>query len=76
MRQGQDETDDSYLKQMKANTESLKLTGGEHIFMSPESMTTTGITTMAQEERMEIDKIIWVLLLLSSDKIRYGHRNK
>ena len=76
MRQGQEESDDVYLKRMKANAESLKLAGGKHIFVSPELITSAGSTVTAKETSTEIDKFLGFLLLLNADQQRYGDLQK
>jgi len=68
MRQGADETDDGYLKRMKANVESLKFAGGRHDMISPDLFTKAGTKSTTQEENVELDKF----LASNADPRRYA----
>mmetsp|Transcript_22006 Transcript_22006/g.28311 ORF Transcript_22006/g.28311 Transcript_22006/m.28311 type:complete len:84 (+) Transcript_22006:569-820(+) len=76
MRQGADESDDGYLKRMKANAESLKLAGGRHVMISPNLIIKAGTQATTQEENVELDKFFAALLLSKADPRRYAELNK
>ncbi len=74
--QGDDESDDGYLKRMKANAESLKLAGGRNVMISPNSITKDWTEATTQEENVELDNFLAVLLLSNADPRRYAELNK
>mmetsp|Transcript_11464 Transcript_11464/g.16625 ORF Transcript_11464/g.16625 Transcript_11464/m.16625 type:complete len:104 (+) Transcript_11464:182-493(+) len=53
MKQGSEESNESYLKRLNASVESLKLAGGAHVLTSPDLITTVGTNATKQEEQIE-----------------------
>ena len=76
MTQGQDESDDSYLKRSKASMDALCITGGGHVLTSPDLMKIGGSTPIDKEKQVESEKFLAVLLLLNADSGRYGNLNR
>jgi hypothetical protein len=76
LRQGNDESDEKYLKRMNASVEVLKLAGGGHVLASPDLIDMSGLTPTKQEESIESEKFLGALLLLNANPSRYASLNK
>jgi hypothetical protein len=74
--QGNDESDEKYLKRMNASVEALKLAGSSHVLASPDLIEMSGLNPTKQEEGIESKKFLGVLLLLNADPSRYASLNK
>ena len=53
MRQVESETNDDYLTRFKSSTETLKLAGGEHIFVSKEMLKVDDLSSTSKKEKMK-----------------------
>ena len=77
MKQGQQESDDSFLKRTKAMVETLKLAGGGHILYSPQLSTALSPHSPSEDEkREEVDRMCAVHLLQAADPHRYRSLNE
>ena len=72
MNQGTNESNDHFLDRFKSNLAALDLAGGGHIFVSP-TIICEKIEDMSESEiAEETERSHATLLLLCSDKDRYG----
>ena len=74
MRQGDTESDTSYMKRFRVNTDTLIAAGGQHIFCSPELMDAVDKDNPTEKEKqIEEDKFKAIVFLKRSDQGRYGN---
>ena len=77
MRQGENETNDDYLTRFKSSTETLKLAGGEHIFISKEMMGLDDLDTATKTQKdKEKDRFMAACFILRCDGINERSRYK
>ena len=75
MRQGESETNDDCLTRFKSSTETLKLAGGEHIFVSKEMLKVDDLSSMTKKERdAEKDRFMAACFILRCDG--FGERSR
>ena len=73
IRQGVNESNDSFCKRIDAYALTLTLAGGGHVMCSPELVVATDKDKVTEEEKaVEEDKFKTMLMILRSDPTRYG----
>ena len=72
MRQGSQESNDHFLAQFKANVTAVKLTGGDHVFFSPQLAEGEKDEMHQDNIEKEEERSKAVLLLKLADEGRYG----
>ena len=73
MKQGESESDTSYMKRFKVNLDTLYSAGGKHILCSPELVEAVDKDNITDKEKeVEENKFKAIILLKRSDPNRYG----
>eukprot|EP00555_Chaetoceros_dichaeta_P015393 CAMPEP_0198275326 /NCGR_PEP_ID=MMETSP1447-20131203/64102_1 /TAXON_ID=420782 /ORGANISM="Chaetoceros dichaeta, Strain CCMP1751" /LENGTH=154 /DNA_ID=CAMNT_0043970089 /DNA_START=87 /DNA_END=552 /DNA_ORIENTATION=+ len=73
MRQGENETNDNYLTRFKSSAKTLKLAGGDHIFVSKEMLGIYDLGTATKKKKMteKIDSFFILRCDGISERLRY-----